>query len=134
MTDEQAFRRAVGTRIRPESEAALRKQVGRRLRLRRIWLDLSQDEVAQRARVTRNFVSAIERSAQGLDAWRLWAVADALGATLDWLLTGPDDAATTPTPGERVQRGSFADGQRTVITTESSTADQEWPVPGPHIT
>jgi transcriptional regulator with XRE-family HTH domain len=85
--------------VRPDSEAAFRRDVGRRLFIRRSWLRLSQDEVAQRAQVTRNFVSAIERGAQGLDAWRLWAVADALGASLDWLLAGPDNAATTRAPG-----------------------------------
>jgi DNA-binding XRE family transcriptional regulator len=56
--------------VRPDTEAALRREVGRRLRFRRLWLRLSQDELAGRAQVTRNFVSAIERGAQGLDAWR----------------------------------------------------------------
>jgi transcriptional regulator with XRE-family HTH domain len=87
------------TEPRPDTEEALRLQVGRRAYVRRIWLDLSQQEVADKAGVTRNFVSAIERGAQGLDAWRLWALADALGGTLDWLLTGPDGAVTTRSPG-----------------------------------
>jgi transcriptional regulator with XRE-family HTH domain len=58
--------------------------------------------------VTSNFVSSIERGARGLDAYRLWAVADALGTTLDWLLAGPDDSLTTPTPG---RSGAGAVGQ-----------------------
>ena len=81
---------------RPGIELRHRSQVGRRVRVRRVWAALSQEEVAQRAQVTRNFVSAIERGAQGLDAWRLWAVADVLGVRLEWLLTGPDDLV----PGE----------------------------------
>jgi transcriptional regulator with XRE-family HTH domain len=84
---------------RPDGEPALRKQVGRRTYMRRVWLHLSQQELADKAQVSRNFVSAIERGAQGLDAWRLWCVADALESTLDWLLTGPDDALTDRTPG-----------------------------------
>jgi transcriptional regulator with XRE-family HTH domain len=84
---------------RPASEDELRRQVGRRACVRRVWLDLSQQELADKARLTRNFVSAIERGAQGLDAWRLWQLADALGGTLDWLLNGPDDALTAPAPG-----------------------------------
>jgi transcriptional regulator with XRE-family HTH domain len=92
--------------VRPELEAELRKQVGRRLLGRRVWLGLSQVEVASRARVSRNFVSAIERGVQGLDAWRLWAVADALGLGLDWLLMGPDEALTTPALGEPAVRES----------------------------
>lgn len=75
---------------RPASEAVLRAEIGRRLRFRRIWLQLSQDELANRAGVSRNFVSAIERSAQGLDAWRLYRLADTLGVSLSWLLTGRD--------------------------------------------
>ena len=84
---------------RPESEAVLRHQVSRRLRLRRSWFELTQADLAQRAGVTRNFVSAIERSAQGLDAWRLWALAEALDTTVDWLLYGPDSAAVSSAPG-----------------------------------
>jgi transcriptional regulator with XRE-family HTH domain len=84
---------------RPETEMVMRRRIGRRAYMRRVWLDLSQQEVADKAGLTRNFVSAIERGAQGLDAWRLWSLAEALGGTLDWLLTGPDDALTAPNPG-----------------------------------
>lgn len=84
---------------RPDREDELRRQVGRRAYVRRVWLDLSQQQLADRAIVSRNFVSAIERGTQGLDAWRLWCLADALGGTLDWLLGGPDDALTAPAPG-----------------------------------
>lgn len=94
---------------------AMRRQVGRRAYMRRVWLDLSQQEVADKAGLTRNFVSAIERGAQGLDAWRLWALAGGLGGTLDWLLTGPDDALTAPNPGNRDAptggRAAEGDGQ-----------------------
>ena len=67
-----------------------RAQVGRRVRLARIGRDFTQDEVAQRAEVTRNFVSAIERGVQGVDAWRLDKLADALGVSLSWLLGHSD--------------------------------------------
>lgn len=46
----------------------------------------------------RNFVSAIERGAQGLDARRLGLTADALGVDLDWLLNGPDQNVTDAAP------------------------------------
>ena len=85
--------------VRPESEEQLREQIGRRAYMRRVWLKLSQQDVADKSGVTRNFVSAIERGAQGLDAWRLWALAEGLGGTLDWLLTGPDEALTASNPG-----------------------------------
>lgn len=85
-------------------ELEYRRLVGKRVRVGRIWLELSQDELAAKAGVSRNFVSAIERGAQGLDAWRLWALAEGLGGTLDWLLTGPDDALTALNPGSRDAR------------------------------
>jgi len=85
-------------------EHDFRRQIGRRLHVRRRWLGLGQQDVADKAGVTRNFVSAIERGIQGLDAWRLRRVADALGVTLDWLLFGPDDEVTDPEPGYRPYR------------------------------
>jgi transcriptional regulator with XRE-family HTH domain len=77
---------ALRTPVEPASEQDYRRQIGKRVRLVRIGLDLSQDEVATKAGVTRNFVSAIERGAQGLDAWRLRLLADALGVAPAWLL------------------------------------------------
>lgn len=130
---------------RSQDERTLRTLVGKRLRVRRIWLEFSQEEVATRAGVTRNFVSAIERGAQGLDAFRLGQIADALDVSLIWLLDGPDDQVTSPAPGTLPSQweantisghadAGTADGQRTVMTTESVSASQEWPVPGPHMT
>jgi transcriptional regulator with XRE-family HTH domain len=81
-------------------EREMRGAVGRRVSMRRTWLRLSQQDVADKAGVSRNFVSAIERGAQGLDAWRLCEVAGALGTRLDWLLHGPDDRLTNPPPGD----------------------------------
>ena len=86
---------------RSPDEQTFRDQVGRRLHLRRRSLRLGQQDIADKAGVTRNFVSAIERGTQSLDAWRLRQVADTLGVTLDWLLFGPDDQVTHPEPGYR---------------------------------
>lgn len=80
---------------RPSSEEMLRRQVGRRIHARRVWLGMNQQQLADKALVTRNFVSAMERGAQGLDTWRLWLVAEALDRSVDWVLAGPD-AATAP--------------------------------------
>jgi transcriptional regulator with XRE-family HTH domain len=49
--------------------------------------------------VTRNFVSAIERGAQGLDAVRLRRLAVAMGVELGELLADPDDAPRRPGAG-----------------------------------
>lgn len=75
-----------GRPAEPATEDDYRRQIGKRVRLVRVDLDLSQDDIATKAGVTRNFVSAIERGAQGLDTWRLRRLADALGIGLGWLL------------------------------------------------
>jgi HTH-type transcriptional regulator/antitoxin HipB len=67
-------------------EARWRRQIGKRLRVQRVVRELTQDELAQRAGVTRNFVSAIERGRQGLDAYRLDLLARALDMELRELL------------------------------------------------
>jgi transcriptional regulator with XRE-family HTH domain len=71
-------------------EAAYRRTVGKRIRVWRVLHDRSQDELAVAAGVTRNFVSAIERGAQGLDAVRLRRLAIAMGMELADLLADPE--------------------------------------------
>ena len=70
----------------PATEDDYRQQIGRRTRIARTALGLSQGDIATKAGVTRNYVSATERGAQGLDTWRLRQLADALNVTLAWLL------------------------------------------------
>jgi transcriptional regulator with XRE-family HTH domain len=89
------------------SEEEYRRAIGRRLRIVRVTLDCSQDEIAEAAGVTRNFVSAIERGAQGPDAYRLSRIAAAINVPLAALLNGIgfDDwlrrTATLSTPSSR---------------------------------
>ena len=71
-------------------EFEYRRLIGKRVRLERVWQGLSQDELAAKAGVTRNFVSAIERGTQGLDAYRLRGLADALGIRFDDLVATDD--------------------------------------------
>jgi DNA-binding XRE family transcriptional regulator len=82
----------VGSPDEPLTEEQYRRQVGKRVRLVRVDVERSQDEIALRAGLSRNFVSAIERGAQGLDAWRLRRLAGALGVPAAWLLGLTDDA------------------------------------------
>jgi transcriptional regulator with XRE-family HTH domain len=72
-------------------EQAYRREVGRRIREQRCWLNLRQEELAVRAQVSRHFVSSIERGRHGLDAWRLRRVAQALGRDIGWLLAEPTE-------------------------------------------
>jgi transcriptional regulator with XRE-family HTH domain len=62
--------------------------LARRLRGARALLDVDQQSLAEASGVSRNFISAMERAAQNLDAYRLSLVATALGMPLPTLLTG----------------------------------------------
>jgi transcriptional regulator with XRE-family HTH domain len=70
----------------PLGEVAFRRELGRRIRSERTLLNLRQEELAERAGVSRNFISAVERGTQRLDAWRLLHLARALDCDLGWLL------------------------------------------------
>jgi transcriptional regulator with XRE-family HTH domain len=70
------------------------KEIARQLRVRRVALDLTQQEVADRSGVTRNVVSAFERTAMGLDLTRLRRMARALSLPLPELVDENADALT----------------------------------------
>jgi transcriptional regulator with XRE-family HTH domain len=70
-------------------DAAFRRLVGKRIKVWRVLNDTSQDELAAKGDVTRNFLSAIERGVVGLDAARLRRLAVAMGLTLSELLADP---------------------------------------------
>ena len=70
-------------------DLAYRRAVGKRIRVWRVMHDCRQDQLAAAAGVTRNFVSAIERGAQGLDAVRLRRLAAAMDIPLAELLADP---------------------------------------------
>ena len=77
-----------------QSDVAYRRAVGKRIRVWRVLHDRSQDQLAADAGVTRNFVSAIERGAQGLDAVRLRHLAAAMDMSLAELLADPEPSPT----------------------------------------
>ena len=97
-----------------EAEAgdlAFRRTVGLRIRVWRVVHDRSQEDLARAAGVTRNFVSAIERGAQGLDAVRLRRLAVAMGLDLAELLAEPPTEPPTDR-GRVVEPGRVAEPSR----------------------
>jgi len=87
-------------------DTAYRRAVGKRIRVWRVLHERSQDELAAEAGVTRNFVSAIERGAQGLDAVRLRRLAVAMDMSLGELLADPEPVGgpVPSSPGRPVRR------------------------------
>lgn len=63
-------------------DAAFLRALGKRVRVARVVCELSQEQLAVRAGVSRNFVSAAERGAQCPDLIRARRLAAALGVPL----------------------------------------------------
>lgn len=97
--DNTAVTAFAGPANLPATEEDYRRLIGRRARIARVDLGLSQNDIATKAGLTRNFVSAIERGAQGLDTWRLRHLAEALGVDFGWLLGLMGRPVTSARPG-----------------------------------
>jgi len=69
-----------------EAEAAFLIALGKRVRLLRLIRELTQDELAQAAGISRSFVSMIEHGTHGVDVVRLWRLAAVFGMPLIELL------------------------------------------------
>lgn len=69
-----------------EAEAAFLIALGKRIRLLRLIRELTQDELAQAAGISRSFVSMIEHGTHGVDVVRLWRLAAVFGMPLTELL------------------------------------------------
>jgi DNA-binding XRE family transcriptional regulator len=74
-------------------ERAFLKVLGKNVRVRRVICEISQEQLAHRAGMSRNFVSSIERGAHGVDIVRVVRIAVALGVTLPELLPDIRDFA-----------------------------------------
>jgi transcriptional regulator with XRE-family HTH domain len=72
--------------------------MGRRVRLLRHTREMSQEQLATAAGLSRNFVSSIERGAHGVDVLRLLHLAAALEVSLAAIVVEPQPAASRSRP------------------------------------
>jgi transcriptional regulator with XRE-family HTH domain len=80
-------------------ERAFLRSLGKRIRLLRVEHELSQEQLAHAAGMSRNFVSSIERGIHGIDIVRLLRLAAAFGISLDALLSNlPPAPSIGPQP------------------------------------
>lgn len=70
-----------------EMAAAWLRQVGKRVRLARHTAEMTQAQLAAAAGVSRSFVSLVENGSE-VSLSRFWRIADALGVSPVYLLTG----------------------------------------------
>lgn len=68
---------------------AFMRAIGKRVRLGRLTRELTQDQLADAAGMSRSFVSLIEHGARGIDVVRLYRLAAALDMPLTELIAGP---------------------------------------------
>lgn len=64
------------------------KEMGKRIANRRNNLDLTQEQLAEKADVTSQMLSTAERGAKALRPENLLKISNALGVSVDYLLTG----------------------------------------------
>lgn len=84
----------------PDSEPSAKMQwlpfgreimtLGDRIRLRRTELGWTQDALAQKAQLSKGFLSDLENNKRNIGAEKLLDVAKVLGLSLDYLMTGED--------------------------------------------
>jgi transcriptional regulator with XRE-family HTH domain len=73
---------------------AFMRALGKRIRLLRLTAELTQEELAEAAGMSRNFVSLLEHGAHGVDVVRLLRLAAVLGMPLHELVSvGPTTTA-----------------------------------------
>jgi transcriptional regulator with XRE-family HTH domain len=85
-------------------ERAFLKQLGKNVRVRRVTCDMSQEQLARAARMSRNFVSSVERGAHGVDIVRVVRLAVALRVTLNDLVPPIPEAITAEQPVSQTPR------------------------------
>jgi transcriptional regulator with XRE-family HTH domain len=59
------------------------RAMGKRVRILRLTREMSQEQLATASRMSRNFVSSIERGAHGVDVVRLLRVSRALKVSIE---------------------------------------------------
>jgi transcriptional regulator with XRE-family HTH domain len=85
--------------------------VGERIRKRRTELGWTQDQLAQKAGISKSFLSDLENSKRSVGADNLLDIARALGVSLDFLMTGKaseDKQTQVPIPASLAK---FADAE-----------------------
>lgn len=94
MSAEQRSERGLHSRLAPEDLKGIDKTVGAQVRLRRITLGLSQEEVSGRMALTFQQLQKYEHGANRISASRLYQLAAILQVPVSFFFTGLAEPAT----------------------------------------
>lgn len=86
--------------------------VGQRVKQRRRELGMSQDSLAQRAGISKSFLSDLETGKRSLGAETLLDLARAMGLSLDYLMTGKESDNQNPEVQIPTSLATFAAEER----------------------
>src|SRR4051794_3710504 len=79
------------------------RTVGTRIKERRLELKWTQEVLAQKAGISKSFLSEVENSKRNISAETLLDIAQALGCSLDYLMTGSGTDADDPSVHRDIQ-------------------------------
>lgn len=79
--------------------------VGERIRRRRSELGWTQDVLAQKAGISKSFLSDLENGKRSISADNLLHIARALGLSLDYLMTGGEGDREAEPPEVQIPKG-----------------------------
>jgi len=89
----------------PRSPNPIDLQVGARVRLRRKWVNMSQEQLAAGLGITFQQVQKYERGANRISASRLYEIAGVLGVSVSYFFEDlPDPAGAAPDPASAAGR------------------------------
>jgi transcriptional regulator with XRE-family HTH domain len=77
-----------------------RRAFGDRLRVLRLEVGISQEELADRAGLHRTYVSSVERGQRNITLSNIHALADALGVDVRSLFADEDSSSSEPRPAD----------------------------------
>ena len=89
-------------------------ELGRRVRLHRLYQRMTQDQLAERARLSRSFISLFETGERGIDVRALRRIAQALDLALPALVVEPGEDSFPWRPAAE-ERGGVTDDETTFV-------------------
>lgn len=90
--------------------------IGDRIRKRRQGLKITQQELAEAIGVTPQHVSAIEQDKRDPSLARLARLAEELGVTVDYLVTGKEGGIADPIPAIKADKRLNLKAKKALIT------------------